>query len=111
MAQAIHYSSARATRPFVKVHCAALPESVIESELFGHERGAFTGAIHQRKGRFELAHTGTIFLDEVGDVPLLIPDQDAAGAAGAGVRTSRRQPHPEGRTCGSLPPPTRTFPT
>ena len=72
VAQAIHYSSARATRPFVKVHCAALPESVIESELFGHERGAFTGAIHQRKGRFELAHTGTIFLDEVGDVPLLI---------------------------------------
>ena len=72
VAQAIHYSSARATRPFVKVHCAALPESVIESELFGHERGAFTGAINQRKGRFELAHTGTIFLDEVGDVPLLI---------------------------------------
>ena len=72
VAQAIHYNSARATKPFVKVHCAALPESVIESELFGHERGAFTGAIHQRKGRFELAHTGTIFLDEVGDVPLLI---------------------------------------
>ena len=72
VAQAIHYNSARADRPFVKVHCAALPDGVIESELFGHERGAFTGAIQQRKGRFELAHTGTIFLDEVGDVPLLI---------------------------------------
>ncbi|MCY3971652.1 MAG: sigma 54-interacting transcriptional regulator, partial [Acidobacteria bacterium] len=72
VAQAIHYNSARSDRPFVKVHCAALPDGVIESELFGHERGAFTGAIQQRKGRFELAHTGTIFLDEVGDVPLLI---------------------------------------
>ncbi len=72
VAQAIHYNSVRSDRPFVKVHCAALPESIIESELFGHERGAFTGAIQQRKGRFELAHTGTVFLDEVGEVPLLI---------------------------------------
>ncbi|MBI4556188.1 MAG: nif-specific transcriptional activator NifA [Candidatus Hydrogenedentes bacterium] len=68
VAHAIHYNSPRSAKPFVKVNCAALPESVIESELFGHERGAFTGAIAQRKGRFELAHTGTIFLDEIGDL-------------------------------------------
>ncbi len=66
-AHAIHYNSNRATRPFVKVNCAALPQSVLESELFGHEKGAFTGAIGQRKGRFEMAHGGTIFLDEIGD--------------------------------------------
>jgi len=68
VASAIHYNSARSSRSFVRVHCAALPESVVESELFGHEKGAFTGALYQRKGRFELAHTGTIFLDEIGDL-------------------------------------------
>lgn len=68
VAHAIHYNSIRASKPFVKVNCAALPESVIESELFGHEKGAFTGAIYQRKGRFELADGGTIFLDEIGDL-------------------------------------------
>jgi len=68
VAHAIHYHSLRSTKPFIRVHCAALPETVIESELFGHEKGAFTGAIAQRKGRFELAQGGTIFLDEVGDL-------------------------------------------
>ena len=68
VAHAIHYNSPRADKPFVKVNCGALPESVVESELFGHERGAFTGAIATRKGRFELAHAGTIFLDEIGDL-------------------------------------------
>ena len=67
VAHAIHYNSLRANKPFIKVNCAALPESVLESELFGHEKGAFTGAISMRKGRFELADGGTIFLDEVGD--------------------------------------------
>ena len=67
VAHAIHYNSPRAAKPFIKVNCAALPETVIESELFGHEKGAFTGAIAQRKGRFELASGGTIFLDEIGD--------------------------------------------
>lgn len=67
-AHAIHYNSPRAGRPFIKVNCAALPESIIESELFGHEKGAFTGAIARRKGRFEMADGGTLFLDEVGDL-------------------------------------------
>ncbi len=69
VAHAIHYDSNRAEMPFVKVNCAALPESLIESELFGHEKGAFTGAAGARIGRFEMAHTGTIFLDEIGDLP------------------------------------------
>lgn len=69
VAQAIHYNSDRANKPFVRVHCAALADSVIESELFGHEKGAFTGAIADRKGRFELANNGTLFLDEVGEIP------------------------------------------
>ncbi|MEM5948196.1 nif-specific transcriptional activator NifA [Spirochaetia bacterium 38H-sp] len=68
IAHAIHYNSFRADKPFVKVNCAALPETIIESELFGHEKGAFTGAINRRKGRFELANEGTIFLDEIGDL-------------------------------------------
>ncbi|MCC6143428.1 MAG: sigma 54-interacting transcriptional regulator, partial [Candidatus Hydrogenedentes bacterium] len=68
VAHAIHYNSLRANKPFIRVNCAALPESVIESEFFGHEKGAFTGAIQQRQGRFELAHGGTIFLDEIGDL-------------------------------------------
>lgn len=70
IAEAIHYGSPRRDKPLVKVNCAALPETLIESELFGHEKGAFTGAIQQRKGRFELADTGTIFLDEVAEMPL-----------------------------------------
>lgn len=68
VAHAIHYNSLRASKPFIKVNCAALPETVIESELFGHEKGAFTGAVAQRKGRFELADGGSIFLDEIGDL-------------------------------------------
>jgi Nif-specific regulatory protein len=68
VAHAIHYNSDRADKPFVKVNCAALPENLIESELFGHEKGAFTGAIAQRLGRFELARGGSIFLDEIGDL-------------------------------------------
>jgi len=69
VAQAVHYGSNRAEGPFVAVNCAALPESLIESELFGYERGAFTGAAAIRKGRFELADGGTLFLDEIGDLP------------------------------------------
>src|SRR4030042_2461599 len=65
IANAIHYRSPRTSMPFIKVSCASLSEGIIESELFGHEKGAFTGAIASRKGRFELAHQGTLFLDEV----------------------------------------------
>ncbi len=68
VAHAIHYSSDRKNNPFIEVNCAALPENLIESELFGHEKGSFTGALQQRKGRFELANGGTIFLDEIGDI-------------------------------------------
>ena len=70
IARAIHNLSKRRERTFVKINCAAIPTGLLESELFGHERGAFTGAIAQRVGRFELAHQGTLFLDEIGDVPL-----------------------------------------
>jgi Nif-specific regulatory protein len=70
VAHAIHYNSPRANKPFVKVSCAALPDSLIESELFGYERGAFTGAEQRKKGRFELAEGGTLFLDEIGDINL-----------------------------------------
>jgi DNA-binding NtrC family response regulator len=69
IANAIHYKSPRASLPFVKVSCASLSEGIIESELFGHEKGSFTGAIASRKGRFEMAHPGTLFLDEVEDIP------------------------------------------
>jgi transcriptional regulator with PAS, ATPase and Fis domain len=69
VANVLHYNSDVAGGPFIKVNCAALAEGVLESELFGHEKGAFTGAIHMKKGRFELAHGGTLFLDEIGDLP------------------------------------------
>ncbi|MFP6905430.1 MAG: sigma 54-interacting transcriptional regulator [Verrucomicrobiota bacterium] len=69
VAAAIHYNSDRSDKTFVKAHCAALPENIIESELFGHVKGAFTGATSDRKGRFELADNGTLFLDEIGEIP------------------------------------------
>ena len=69
IANAIHYSSSRKEGPFVKVNCGAIPESLIDSELFGHEKGAFTGATSQKRGRFERADNGTIFLDEIGELP------------------------------------------
>jgi two-component system nitrogen regulation response regulator NtrX len=70
VARAIHAQSPRAARPMVSVNCAALPRELVESELFGHEKGAFTGAVSRREGRFELAHGSTLFLDEIGDLPL-----------------------------------------
>jgi formate hydrogenlyase transcriptional activator len=70
IAEAIHNRSGRRDRPFIKVNCAAIPSGLLESELFGHEKGAFTGAITRKPGRFELADKGTLFLDEVGDIPL-----------------------------------------
>ena len=72
IARAIHNASRRCGRPFVKLNCAAIPFDLLESELFGHEKGAFTGAISQKIGRFEMADTGTLFLDEIGDIPLAL---------------------------------------
>jgi formate hydrogenlyase transcriptional activator len=72
IAQAIHNTSPRSARPFVKLNCSAIPFDLLESELFGHEKGAFTGAIAQKIGRFEMADTGTLFLDEIGDLPLAL---------------------------------------
>jgi len=68
IAEALHYGSPRKDKPFIKLHCAALTETLLESELFGHEKGAFTGAIARKRGRFELAHMGTLFLDEIGEI-------------------------------------------
>jgi transcriptional regulator with GAF, ATPase, and Fis domain len=70
IARAIHFASKRKNQPLIKVNCAALPAGLVESELFGHEKGAFTGALNKRIGRFELAQGGTLFLDEVGEIPL-----------------------------------------
>ena len=94
VAHAVHYGSPRAKKPFIKVSCGALPESLIESELFGYEPGAFTDARAQKKGRFELAHGGTLFLDEVGELRRLDPGEAAARAPGARVRApGRRDAH------------------
>ena len=70
VARAIHGASARSARSIVAVNCGAIPEGILESELFGHQRGAFTGAVESRKGYFEIADGGTLFLDEIGDMPL-----------------------------------------
>ena len=91
VARAIHDASPRRERLLVKVNCAAISAGLVESELFGHEKGAFTGAVQRRKGRFELAHGGTLFLDEIGELPLGDAGQAAARPAGARVRAGRRQ--------------------
>ena len=70
IASAIHYNSNRADKPFIKINCAAIPENLLESELFGHKKGAFTGAVADKKGKFELADGGTIFLDEIGELDM-----------------------------------------
>ncbi len=69
VAKALHETGNRADKPFIKVNCAALSETILESELFGHVKGAYTGAASDRIGRFEAAHQGTLFLDEIGDIP------------------------------------------
>jgi two-component system response regulator AtoC len=96
VAAAIHYGSPRATGPFVKVNCAAIPEGLLESEFFGHEKGAFTGATSRRRGRFELAEQGTLFLDEIGEI-----------SPGLQVKLLRvLQEHEFERVGGSAPTPT-----
>jgi two-component system response regulator AtoC len=96
VARAVHTASPRAKQPFVKVNCAALPGELLESELFGHERGAFTGAYREKPGKFEIAHRGTLFLDEIGELPLGLQAkllhvlQDGEFARVGGARLLRR---------------------
>ncbi len=101
-ARAIHLQSPRARAPFVTINCAALPETLVESELFGHERGAFTGAVSQKKGRLELAETGTVFLDEIGELPLaaqskLLRALDQRDDRAAGRHAAHQGGHPPDR--------------
>ena len=85
VAKTIHYNSPRWNQPFVAINCAAIPRDLLESELFGHEKGAFTGALDRRLGKFELAEGGTLFLDEVGDIPLELQTKLLASLAGSRV--------------------------
>ena len=100
VARAIHKASKRAAGPFVEVNCAAIPQELIESELFGHERGAFTGATSMKRGKFELADRGTIFLDEIGDMSLATQAKSAPRARGAGVPARGRHADPQDRCAG-----------
>ena len=93
IAHAIHNASQRCGRAFIKLNCVAIPLDLLESELFGHEKGAFTGAIAQKIGRFEMADKGTLLLDEVGDIPPALAAEIAARAARAGIRALRERSH------------------
>ena len=124
-ARALHVLSPRADGPFVAINCAAIPENLLESELFGYEKGAFTGAGARKPGRFELAHRGTLFLDEIGELPLSLQAEDSARPRGEVLRPRRRhraaarrragrrrhEPRLEGRGGGAAVPRGPLFPT
>ena len=102
LARAIHALSPRAKGPFVALSCAAIPDTLFESELFGHEKGAFTGAVKQTIGKIEAANDGTLFLDEIGDVPQPMQVEVAALSAEADYRADRRTPSDPGRCPGGV---------
>ena len=97
IARALHHNSPRRNEPFVTVNCAAIPETLLESELFGHVKGAFTGAIHDKKGKFELADGGTIFLDEIGELGGALQAKLLRVLQEREFERGRRDPHPAGR--------------
>ena len=111
-ARALHALSPRADGPFVAINCAAIPETLLETELFGHEKGAFTGASTRKPGKFELAHRGTLFLDEIGELPLALQakilraleekrfERVGGTAPAAGRRPRRRRDEPESQGGG-----------
>ena len=101
-AKVIHYASDRADQPFMNITCSALPEALLESELFGHERGAFTGADRQKRGLLELADGGTVFLDEIGEMVAGAPGQAAAVPGREDVQARRRIRRTFMWTCASL---------
>ena len=104
VAAAIHELSPRRSRPMVKVNCAAIPATLIESELFGREKGAYTGALTKQIGRFELANGSTIFLDEIGDLPIETQTKLLRVIENAGVRAARLpEPDSRGRARSSRP--------
>ena len=108
-ARLVHDLSPRAAGPFVPIHCAAIPETILESELFGYEKGAFTGATARKEGRFERADGGTLFLDEVGEMAPARPGQAAAGPAGRHGGAAGRHRAARASTCAWWRPPTRTW--
>ena len=109
VARALHSTARARERPFVAVNCAAIPETLLESELFGHKRGAFTDARTDAPGLFVEADGGTIFLDEIGELPPRAAGQAAARAAGARGPAARRDAQPRRSTCASSPRPTGTW--
>ena len=107
-ARALHALSPRAEGPFVAINCAAIPETLLETELFGHEKGAFTGAAARKPGRFELAHRGTLFLDEIGELPLALQAKLLRVLEEKTLRACRRHAVADTWTCAWSPPPTAT---